>query len=120
MALIQMSFLSNALKRTVPVTVILPVDNTAIAREKTVFPTLYLLHGLLGSHSDWVCNTRIRQWAEERGLTVVMISHDVQAAMQEADHILHLSNSGSFYGTPFEYRHSDLGLAFFGGCCCHE
>ena len=62
----------------------------------------------------------IRMLHRERGLTVVMISHDVQAAMQEADHILHLSNSGSFYGTPFEYRHSDLGLAFFGGCCCHE
>lgn len=62
----------------------------------------------------------IRMLHRERGLTVVMISHDVQAAMQEADHILHMSNSGSFYGTPFEYRHSELGLAFFGGCCCHE
>ncbi len=62
----------------------------------------------------------IRMLHKEQGLTVVMISHDVQAAMQEADRILHLSNSGSFYGTPFEYRHSELGLRFFGGCCCHE
>ncbi len=62
----------------------------------------------------------IRMLHEERGLTVVMISHDIQAAVQEADHILHLTASGSFYGTPFEYRHSPLGLAFFGGCCCHE
>lgn len=76
MALIQMSFLSTALKRTVPVTVILPVDNTVLFREKTRFPTLYLLHGLLGSHTDWVCNTRIQRWAEERGLAVVMPSGD--------------------------------------------
>lgn len=62
----------------------------------------------------------IRMLHKEQGLTVVMISHDVQAAMQEADCILHLSNGGSFYGTPFEYRHSELGLRFFGGCCCHE
>lgn len=62
----------------------------------------------------------IRMLHEERGLTVVMISHDIQAAVQEADRILHLTAGGSFYGTPFEYRHSELGLAFFGGCCCHE
>lgn len=76
MALIQMSFLSTALKRTVPVTVILPVDNTAFGHRKSRFPTLYLLHGLLGSHTDWLHNTRIRQWAEERGLAVVMPSGD--------------------------------------------
>ncbi len=62
----------------------------------------------------------IRMLHKERGLTVVMISHDIQAAMQEADRILHLSNSGSFCGTPFEYRHTELGMAVFGGCCCHE
>ena len=76
MALIQMSFLSKALKRTVPVTVILPVDNTAFLHKKPNFPTLYLLHGLLGSHTDWVSNTRIQRWAEERGLAVVMPSGD--------------------------------------------
>ena len=76
MALIQMHFLSTALKRTVPVTVILPVDNTAFSLEKPQFPTLYLLHGLLGNHTDWVSNTRIQRWAEERGLAVVMPSGD--------------------------------------------
>ena len=58
-----MNFLSNTLKRTVPVTVILPVDNTAVYQQKNLFPTMYLLHGLLGNHTDWVCNTRIQQWA---------------------------------------------------------
>lgn len=76
MALIQMNFLSTALKRTVPATVILPVDITSFSQEKTQFPTLYLLHGLLGNYTDWVSNTRIQRWAEERGLAVVMPSGD--------------------------------------------
>ncbi|MBE5801455.1 MAG: metal ABC transporter ATP-binding protein [Clostridiales bacterium] len=59
----------------------------------------------------------IRMLHETRGLTVVMISHDVQAALQEADQILHLSHGGSFLGTPEEYRHSELGASFAGGCC---
>jgi len=50
-----------------------------------------------------------------RGLTVVMISHDIAAALQYADRILHLSHEGSFIGTPAAYRQSPLGLAFAGG-----
>lgn len=61
----------------------------------------------------------IRMLHREMGLTVVMISHDIQAAVQQADRILHLSHDGSFYGTPHEYRHSEMGSAFFGECCCH-
>lgn len=95
MALIQMQFLSTALKRTVPVTVILPVDNTAFVQEKPLFPTLYLLHGLLGSHTDWVCNTRIQKWAEERGLAVVMPSGDNSFYI---DQILPNQEYGEFIG----------------------
>jgi len=95
MALIQMSFLSNALKRTVPVTVILPVDNTAFSGKGSEFPTLYLLHGLLGSHTDWVDNTRIRKWAEERGLAVVMPSGDNSFYI---DQLLPNQDYGEFIG----------------------
>ena len=95
MALIQMSFLSTALKRTVPVTVVLPVDNTAFLRETPRFPTLYLLHGLLGSHTDWVCNTRIQKWAEERGLAVVMPSGDNSFYI---DQLLPNQDYGEFIG----------------------
>lgn len=95
MALIQMSFLSTALKRTVPVTVILPVDNTAFLEETSAFPTLYLLHGLLGSHTDWVCNTRIQKWAEERGLAVVMPSGDNSFYV---DQLLPNQDYGEFIG----------------------
>lgn len=38
------------------------------------------------------------------GMTVIMISHDVERAMQEATHILHISDDGYFFGTSEEYR----------------
>lgn len=79
MALIQLNYVSNALQRTVPVQVILPVDKLTPdgklpARKK--FKTLYLLHGYLGNYTDWVSGTRIQRWAEERDLAVVMPSGD--------------------------------------------
>lgn len=40
------------------------------------YPTLYLLHGLLGNYTDWVSGTRIQRWAEDAGLAVVMPSGD--------------------------------------------
>ena len=82
MALLQVSYLSKALFRTVPLYVILPSDKIdyrtfgyANDRDKK-FKTLYLLHGLLGDCSDWVNGTRIRRWAEEKNLAVVMPSGD--------------------------------------------
>ena len=40
------------------------------------YKTLYLLHGLLGNYTDWVSQTRIHKWAEEKNLAVVMPSGD--------------------------------------------
>ncbi|MCR5672160.1 MAG: acetylesterase [Lachnospiraceae bacterium] len=82
MALIQVNYLSKALFREVPVYVILPVDrfdadtNRYIAKEDHKYKTLYLLHGLLGNYTDWVSQTRIQKWAEEKDLAVVMPSGD--------------------------------------------
>ena len=79
MALIQVNYVSNALQRTVPLQVILPVDKLTpdgkLPAEKK-FKTLYLLHGFLGNYTDWVSGTRIQRWAEERDLCVVMPSGD--------------------------------------------
>ncbi|MDD3335601.1 MAG: ABC transporter ATP-binding protein [Eubacteriales bacterium] len=52
---------------------------------------------------------------EQKKLTVVMISHDIEAALRSADHILHLAHDANFYGTPEEYRRSPLGVRFGGG-----
>ena len=79
MALIQVNYVSNALQRTVPLQVILPMDKLTpdgkFPAEKK-FKTLYLLHGYLGNYTDWVSGTRIQRWAEERDLCVVMPSGD--------------------------------------------
>lgn len=58
MALLQINLLSRSLMRTVPVTVVLPVDkmtdfNAPLLPEKK-YPTLYLLHGIFGSTLDWL------------------------------------------------------------------
>lgn len=45
-------------------------------------------------------------------ITVIMISHDIAAALQYGDHILHLGAEQTFFGTTDEYRTSDLGKAF--------
>lgn len=80
MALLQVNFVSSALKRTVPMTVILPADKVLgddkSDNAKPCFKTLYLLHGLLGNCTDWAMNTRIQQWAEAKNLAVVMPSGD--------------------------------------------
>ena len=82
MALIQVNYLSKALFRTVPLNVILPVDkfdadtDSYLQPENRKYKTLYLLHGLLGNYTDWVSQTRIQKWAEEKNLAVVMPSGD--------------------------------------------
>ena len=82
MALIRMEYLSSVLFRTIPLSVILPADKIDydsgeyISKKGKSFKTLYLLHGLLGSHTDWVNNSRIRLRAEEKDLAVVMPSGD--------------------------------------------
>ena len=82
MALIQVNYLSKALFRLVPMNVILPVDkfdadtDRYLMEKDRKYKTLYLLHGLLGNYTDWMSLTRIRKWAEEKDLAVVMPSGD--------------------------------------------
>ena len=75
MALLHVTFTSAALKRSVPMDVILPVDGMKPVYDKP-FKTLYLLHGLFGSCADWINCTRIKRWAEAKNLCVVMPSGD--------------------------------------------
>ena len=75
MALLHVTFSSASLRRSVPMDVILPVDNMKPAYDKP-FKTLYLLHGLFGSCADWINCTRIKRWAEAKNLCVVMPSGD--------------------------------------------
>ena len=45
------------------------------------------------------------------GVTIVMISHDIAAAMRYATHILHIG-SQLFFGAVDEYRQSAIGRRF--------
>jgi zinc transport system ATP-binding protein len=45
---------------------------------------------------------------EMLGVTIVMVSHDIQSALKYGEQILHLQNKQVFYGTVVEYKMSGL------------
>ena len=51
----------------------------------------------------------------QSGVTVVMISHDVRAAVESASMILHLGSSEVFFGSVKDYLKSEPGQRFLGG-----
>ena len=69
MAVVQVEFQSETLKRRTAFQAILPIESAPAP-----YPTLYLLHGLTDNSSAWLQNTRIRMWAEKMGLAVILPS----------------------------------------------
>ena len=57
----------------------------------------------------------IRRINRESGIAVVMVSHDIESAVKDATHILHLQETALFFGTTEDYRKSRIGKAFLGG-----
>lgn len=57
----------------------------------------------------------IRKINRESGIAVVMVSHDIESAVQYASHILHLQETALFFGTAKEYEYSRVGRTFLGG-----
>ncbi len=51
------------------------------------------------------------------GMTVIMISHDMQAALSDATHVLHLDGRQVFFGPAEDYRASDAAGHLLGGAC---
>lgn len=51
----------------------------------------------------------IKSLNSEDGITVIMISHDIKAAVNYASHILHISKKPLFYGDKKDYLASDVG-----------
>ena len=80
MALMTLSFYSPALRRTVPLTVVLPTDKQLPGKpgyqNAAPYKTLYLLHGVFGCSLDWLSGTRVRALASNANLCVVMPSGD--------------------------------------------
>ena len=46
------------------------------------------------------------------GMTIIMVSHDIEEAVRGCTHILHLSCHPLFIGTSAEYRNSPLGRRY--------
>ena len=46
----------------------------------------------------------VRNRNREEGLAVLMISHDIHRAVQNATHILHMNNDALFFGTSEDYK----------------
>ena len=55
----------------------------------------------------------IRRINRESGIAVV--SHDIESAVKDASHILHLQETALFFGTTEEYKRSPVGRRFLGG-----
>lgn len=80
MAVIYTEIFSQSLMRTVPFCALIPVEAGApdaagkspSPPAESPFKTLYLLHGLYGSHTDWLTLTAIRRYAAEKRIAVIM------------------------------------------------
>lgn len=57
----------------------------------------------------------------KNGITLIMVSHDITASVNNASKILHLSKNTYFYGTAHQYLHSDIGRKFMiTDCPCDD
>lgn len=66
MSLVQVNFVSKKLTRAVTFNAIIPM------KSEQPLKTLYLLHGAVGDHNDYLNETRIKRWALEKNLAVIM------------------------------------------------
>lgn len=57
----------------------------------------------------------IRRLNHEDGVTIVMVSHDINCSVNNAGKILHMDTGVLFYGTAEEYRGTELCHRFIGG-----
>jgi zinc transport system ATP-binding protein len=52
---------------------------------------------------------------QDMGVTIIMVSHDIEAALKYARSILHVKNTQRFFGSAAEYPQSDAGRELYGG-----
>ncbi|GHT52372.1 metal ABC transporter ATP-binding protein [Spirochaetia bacterium] len=58
--------------------------------------------------------TLLQKINKTMGITIIMVSHDIEAAAQYAAKILHLQNKQYFFGETKEYLNSAIGKQFLG------
>ncbi len=97
MAILQVSYFSNAMSREVTFNALIPMDmreNNQSDRQKPM-KSLYLLNGYSGSHTDWISFTRIRELSEKYHLAVFMPAGENSFYVDEEDR---RSNHGEYVG----------------------
>ena len=57
----------------------------------------------------------IRHLNREEQVAVLMVSHDIQNIVVQANKILHLKQSVLFYGSVEDYKQTECGREFLGG-----
>ena len=57
----------------------------------------------------------IRHLNREEQVAVLMVSHDIQNIVAQANKILHLKQSVLFYGSVEDYKQAECGREFLGG-----
>ncbi|MBP3371431.1 MAG: acetylesterase [Clostridia bacterium] len=91
MALVEVNFISKALKRTVTFNAIIPTDKfypddpRKDPKDAIPYKTLYLLHGAYGNYTDYLSGTRIQRWAEAQNLAVIMPSGENYFYLDQED-----------------------------------
>lgn len=58
---------------------------------------------------------RLIRHLNQDGVTIIMVTHDIESAAQEAKHILHLAQRELYYGTAEDYLHSEASQLLLGG-----
>jgi len=62
---------SSSLDRDVPYRVVLPADYTTTKKRR--YPTLYLLHGLTGTYTNWQTNSNLLSYAARYSLIIILV-----------------------------------------------
>lgn len=57
----------------------------------------------------------IEKLNREKGITIIMVSHDVKGVVNHASHVLHLDGVQKFFGTMEEYKNQEWSFAYTGG-----
>ena len=53
--------------------------------------------------------------ANESGIAVIIVSHDLGISLKDATHVLHVAHKPKFFGTVDDYMSSDVGKNFLSG-----
>ena len=64
-------FQSKLVGKTLPYSVVLPVEYAQPGKETIRYPVLYLLHGLAGHYSNWLSKTRLSEYAARYSVIII-------------------------------------------------